>query len=360
MRVAIAVVLAVLAPGCDRVFGLDRPLDAAPEPDAPPPDARLCFGAGTLTVCLKAAPTMRFSVEGGTTTTVDTTASQGCEEYTGSQDDLCVISATSFELDGTLIAKGSRPLVLVTPGTITIGAAAKLDLAGGFLAPGAGSPAMDCVLPSQAMMSGGGGGGSFGSAGGNGGPGNGGSGGAAAAPMVATRLRAGCNGRTGANSGATPGRGGGALALIASAIRIEGVVTASGTRGFGGAGNSNPGRGGGGGGSGGMIVLDAPMIVLGSSALVIANGGGGGEGGGDPAPGRDGADPTSATAAAVGGSGGSLGGDGGDGAFGTTAAKTGGTGAPPTGGGGGGGGVGVIVIVPPRDVTGAISPPRQL
>lgn len=114
------------------------------------------------------------------------------------------------------------------------------------------------------------------------------------------------------NSGGAGGSGGGAVALIATEIRLDAEIKATGAGGFGGSGQT----GGGGGGSGGMVVLDAPIML--GMGTVFANGGGGGQGGTGgtrPAIGAPGAESIGPESPGMGGISDTAGGRGGLGSF---------------------------------------------
>jgi hypothetical protein len=296
-------------------------------------DSGTCYGTGLVTACFAAAPTGTKTL----TNDIDTGTSSECDNDPRNAA-WCVIAGASISVPTTVRVTGTRPLVLVATGTITI--AGLLDASskragqlGAAANPGA------CNAGTAPGTGGGGAGGSRGNKGGDGGGGlNAQTGGTAGNTLTASTLVGGCRGQdgNGTNEGAG-GNGGGALYLIAeTSINVTGNVNASGAG--GGAATTNS-SGGGGGGAGGFIGLDAPTVT--AAGNIVANGGGGGEGSGGATPGNPGADVTALTAAA-GGSGGTInGGDGGDGAIDGAA-----TGEPGTtgnnGGGGGGGGLGIV------------------
>lgn len=349
-----------LLPGCDRVWGLQREIDAPLPIDAPPDlaaDAANCYGTGLVTLCLVETPAGNFDVPNGGAFLLDTDSATICKEYTG-EPGYCVLAAQTMTINSTLRGRGKKPLVLVASDSITIAATGAIDVSSDSVG-GAGSEPVTCPGGlGGAMPNGGGAGGSFGGIGGRGGAGGlGGAGGTPAQPQTITTFRGGCHGGNGANIGAS-GLGGGAVYVIAgSTIVIDGAIDASGNGGRGGAGSMTLPGGGGGGGSGGMIGLDAPSIVVAGS--VFANGGAGGEGGGQPATGEAGAKPTLALVPAEGGTAGTVpGGEGGDGAAGPTVAGTNGKPAvsTPGGGGGAGGGAGIIRVYPLRSIGVNVSP----
>lgn len=347
-----AVVDDATPPGGEPAIDPDAPPppDTPPPPDAPP-DAPLpsaaCFGT-FATICLPALPATPRQFNGGQNVIVDTDTSALCAlTAEGTTVDACVVAATSVTVDGTLVARGSRPLVvLATEGDVVVNGAGKIDGSSRRGQPtGAGANPAGCNPGAMAATAGGGGfGGSYGGAGGSGGTGGSGNGGVAAGAAQPTVLAGGCRGGDGGGALGTGGSGGGALLLIATGqISINGTIEASGAGGLGAGLSASIVAGGGGGGSGGMIVFDAPQFEFNNGAL-IAQGGGGGEGnttvlagdvGDDPNPGQPGAP-------AAGGSGGG-GGDGGSGATGGPA-DSGGSGGALSGGGGGGGGTGFIIV----------------
>jgi len=336
---------------------VDAPADATAidaVPDAPP-DALFCYGTGIVRICLAAAPTTPFETLGGTTT-IDTTSSPLCASVVSGGDNYCVIAATTITIAGTLVATGTKPLVLLATQTIT--ATSRIDVAshrGGTESIGAGADPADCAAGTAPVNLAGGAGGSFVGTGGTGGTGAAigtTTGGVAGTPITAlTALRGGCPGQAGVGSaGGAAGHGGGAVFLIAgTSILVQALINAAGEGGEGGRAATS---GGGGGGAGGMIGFDAPTITV--MNLLLASGGGGGEGSSSFTVGLNGADPSSQTAAPggdsdtnttsfVGGAGGSgsvantdgAGGGGSPGAVGNNGTNRG-------GGGAGGGGAGVI------------------
>ncbi|HUH02428.1 MAG TPA: hypothetical protein VML75_10555, partial [Kofleriaceae bacterium] len=209
------------------------------------------------------------------------------------EGDMRVIWTSRFLVGAfaTLRATGTRPLMVVSTGNISI--LGTLD-ASSFRASdafsiGAGANPSACPAsppdPGQscgAHGGSGGGGGGFGAGGGAGGEGGdghscgtdgvpGGAGGLALAANPGS-LRGGCAGADGAqnNSGTSnrgiAGPGGGALHLVAfGSLSVSGVIHAGGAGGQPGLGDR---AGGGGGGTGGMIGLEATNILLNAAAVV--------------------------------------------------------------------------------------------
>jgi hypothetical protein len=175
-------------------------------------------------------------------------------------------------------------------------------------------------------------------------------GGAAGLMCLAQRLEplVGGSGGGAGSSGETTmlpsgGGGGGALQLTAlGSLEITGIIHTGGAGGdVGSTAVTNAGAGAG-GGAGGAILLEAPVVTIGSNAILAANGGGGG-GGGSDVPGTPGEDARASLVAAAGGIAGEVGGTrGGAGGTGATSALAGADGS--SNGGGGGGGVGAIVV----------------
>ncbi len=358
----IVVALAAL-PGCREIFGIDSPRlrdgggesvdgDVA-DATGPPADAQQCFGSGSFTVCLATLPIAPATLP----TTLDTGTSVECANsqppgWTATQPAACFVIGTDVTIggNGTIAVTGSRPLVVVATGTLTI--AGTLDAASrGVTNPKTGPASAEGPCNSFAQTpegggagaAGGGAGGSFVDEGGHGGKSGVNLGGLPANPLAApTTLRPGCPGQHGSipspGDMSIPGPGGGAVYLVAgTAIAIEptGLIDVSGAAGL----TSGLGTGGSGGGSGGMLVLYAPVIGATGGAL-MANGGGGTSAGDAEDSGTDGHDPSEAAPTTP-----ALGGmylvSGGNGAAAATAA-TNGTANAGISGGGGGGGIGYI------------------
>jgi hypothetical protein len=334
----------------------DGDIDVPPgvDPDAMPDADPGCFGPAPFVVCPTVQPTQPLDIDSNITTNG---TAQSCDTGRGvvmtiAGTESCVLAGTDITFSGssTRGSSGSRPLVLIATGTITIAEGDTLDARGATIGPGPGSNPSDCGAPPSGMVSGGNGGGgaggSFGSKGGSGANGGAAAGGPAnaAASTPVNKLRGGCPGGSGAGTTVAGGNGGGAVLMIAKTkIQIDGTLTVSGAGGLG--GKSAKG-GGGGGGSGGMIVLHAPMVSIGDNARLIANGGGGGGGAGAMDDGVSGDDATMlGTAAAGGGTNGPGTTAGGAGAFKATDAVTPANAGGGGGGAGGGGGVGVIRVL---------------
>ena len=288
---------------------------------------------------------------------------------TGSSLEALVVSARDLTIpaDVEIRATGSRPLILVAVGSMTV--SGRITVAGAPGAPGAGA---DLACATGAGQPGaiqtadndldggaGGGGGGFGTAGGTG---------AYVSPVVAkpqataggadwgnitlAPLVGGCSGGTGAelDGGAVAaGGGGGGLQLVGETIIVtsSGEVTASGG---GGRGAEDEAAGGGGGGSGGAVLFHADGLTI--AGVITANGGAGGEGRRDTQAGTPGENGNTArltaTTPAEGGHG-AAGGNGGDGGVllvaGAGAEAGVGSDTETAGGGGGGGGVGRVRLL---------------
>jgi len=320
------------------------------------PVNQVCYGAtnGLVKPCFPTAPTGPVMLSG----TIDTGTSSLCSTTVTQANGFCVIAAETIQIEATVRAVGTKPLVLVATKTIDVGSTLEAASRRSGAAPyvntqtGAGSdPTGGCDGGTNPAVNGGGAGGSFIGAGGIGGAGTGGTGGAPGTKRTAVNtLRGGCRGQDAPGTGGKGGRGGGAVYLIAeTSILIDAAINASGEGGHPGITGS---VGAGGGGSGGMIVLDSPMIT--NNSAVFANGAGGGEGSGNTTPGNPGPEPIDQNAAPGGGGGTTNGGDGGRGSGGGMA--DGGNGVNDTNSGGaGGGGIGLIRVFR-GTLTGAVSP----
>lgn len=370
-RPCVGVGVAMLVAACSRppaqLVG-DASVDAASG------DASLCYGSSIVSVCLSVAPRQLVGFPIGTTF-LDTDTDSNCTQVIPqprSGPEVCVIAATTLIVSNTLIATGSRPLVLIGADTVTI--EGTLDVSSTSSPPrtGAGGSQGPCDYPDFAdadgIGGGGGAGGSLGTKGGDGGTGDqqmAGSehtvahGAPAGAPQAMPGfLRGGCRGSKGgkailAAGAADPagGNGGGAVHVIAgNKITVTGDVFASGAGGGAITGGNGERQGGGGGGSGGLIGFEAPTIEIASTSHLVANGGGGAGGGGPDTGGGVGGDGTTTDWDTP-----APGGHPGFGAFLTCATPSGAPGAAgegdgtagspgDCGGGGGGGGLGVLWI----------------
>lgn len=194
-----------------------------------------------------------------------------------------VVNSLTVAAGKTVIAEGSRPLVIVSAKTITLNG--DLDVTAGAtppppgaygtngipgIGPGGGKPGMNN------MYAGGAGGGAFCSPGGRGGNDysnlSGGDGGAPYGSSSIIPLQGGSSGARArlSNCAAGGGNGGGAVQLVAAqSIAISGYISAPGVGGC-------PGYdwGGSGGGSGGAVLIEAPEVTL--NGTIAVNGGGGG------------------------------------------------------------------------------------
>lgn len=219
--------------------------------------------------------------------------------------ELCVLAYENVTFENEIRLVGTRGLVVVATGTITLDAVIRAD--GNGTEPGPGAPSGAAVSGFTSPYSGGdgenesvtgvdfdsdgggGGGGGFGE-GGDGGSGGGNfgtsvaDGGAGGTAFGATYipLRAGGAGGVG-GEGASRGFGGGGGGAIQFSARgdifVNSGINISGGRGEGGeAGNGNAGAGGG-GGAGGTLLLESAGTVRFDGAEVLAAGGGGGGGG---------------------------------------------------------------------------------
>jgi hypothetical protein len=324
------------------------------------------------------------------TTTIDTSVDASCPHIITQgegEPELCVFHGASLTIaQGAVVkATGTRPLVFVTSGAMTI--AGHLDVSStrqnGSTVEWVGAAGAETACtasprsPGNSNNGGGAGAGaSFSGKGGTGGRGGSNStGGEAPASLSFASIgyiRGGCRGQGGGDSagsanGEPPGvggPGGGALYLAASGeITIEstGRITANGGGGSGGGSLS----GGGGGGSGGMILLEAKATHR--AGLVTASGGGAGQGGvwvasgpfAGKYTGQSGEDINASGGAARGGNFPLIPGQGGNGTAGDQ--RSGANGANGannnSGGGGGGGAAGFIRILGASDGAGVIAPP---
>jgi hypothetical protein len=215
---------------------------------------------------------------------------------------------------------------------------------------------------------GGGGGGGGGEMAGTGGPGGGaipgvlGLGGPMCLPATLEPLQGGSGGGRGSPGGTATapsgGGGGGALQITAvKSLEITGTINAGGAGADGGPASAGDAGSGAGGGAGGGVLLESPIVIVGSTAIVAANGGSGGGGGGGIAglAGLPGENAAAASTPVQGGGGQENSANGGSGGAATSPPDVGGDGI--SNGGGGGGAVGAIAIRGHlRVLTGTISP----
>jgi hypothetical protein len=265
--------------------------------------------------------------------------------------------------DATLVAFGTRALVLLVDGDVLIEgrvSVAAADAPAGTVAAAASAGGVDVGVATPGIGPGGGqqggtgagceetggGGGGFGSVGGAGGNRTGtnnlyGAKGPAYGTAALEPLFGGSGGGAGVDYTntvfATGGTSGGALQLTAQGelvIAASGIIDASG--GGGGGGNQDAsctGGAGGGGGSGGGLLFEAAHIVV--AGIIGANGGGGGSGGSNSAAGGSGGGGSALVVPASGAT--MTGTDGGRGGNGSDAAGLATNGMGNNGGGGGGG-----------------------
>lgn len=356
-------------------------VDTVVPPDLSP--TAVCAGVpeGLLpNVCFDPEPQARTIAAGE----IDTDNMLMCDRpVTGGSDALCIIAGGQLRIEGTVRAKGSRPLVLWSASTITLPAGAVIDVAshssGGDQLLGAG--ANDARCPNE-MLDGGkvseSGGNRQVGAGGCGGP-FGGAGGSAGRGQVTTQfqifndcvappielreVRGGCRGGHGGLSDTASeldgGASGGAVYLMARGdITINGTIDARAIHASIAIANSTVFPGGGGGGSGGLIGFDIGGMLILDGAVLNAAGSGGSSGAAHvnnsiPTSGLVGNDAAlnppvlaaqtgETTGANFGGGSGARGGD-------VALGEAG-------GGGGGGGGLGHVVAYPkgPSSKTGAL------
>ena len=271
------------------------------------------------------------------------------------RNNIAVFRFTKLAVDGAVMLRGAKPIVLVALEDITV--SAPIDARGPCtpMTPGPGGGAGGMNVSGTALPGGdpgggpgglqndgrGGAGGGHGAMGGAAGKTTGTSpgGGVAFGDVVITTLRGGGGGGggVGTTSGAGGG-GGGAVQLVANG-KIE--LTGGGIN-AGGCGGLPAFFSGGGGGAGGTILLEARTVTVGTNAYLTVNGGGGGGSGGGSNQGTAGmpGQPTTARAPAGNSIQGGVSGRGG-----ASSALAGEAGVDDTAdGGAGGGGVGRIRI----------------
>jgi hypothetical protein len=291
-------------------------------------------------------------------------------QQAGSTAEVVIARADTFTVAGTLIAAGTRPLVLLAnrvevTGTIDASSNADRRGAGGGVVQSASDATGQMGSASdfaQTPPFSGGGGGGFGEQGAEGGElsCSGGSimggqgGGAAGALTVLTGGGAGGLDGSPCMYEEDSGKGGGAVqisAYLGLEVKSGAIIDVGGA---GGAGGPNGfvcapyGAGGAGGGAGGLIHLEATSLSI-ADATLYANGGGGGGTGSDSTSGGRGEDGGLTRGGGgwgdnAGGAGGRL--VGGDGNSTEASASAGNAGncstVPPSNGGGGGGSAGIL------------------
>jgi hypothetical protein len=273
------------------------------KPDAMPVALTLTCDTRYTSLCanLDTALERSFLVDGE----INTDTSMDCAKFpfVAVDSPYCLILGSNINVAAgvTLRAVGSRPLVLLASGNISVDGtidvssrratrdavpvAESIGAAGNHSMCSAFRRQVDSSVDGGA----GGAGGTFGGTGGGGGDGNydiiparaqGG-----LAPLEPdmfpeAALRGGCRAQNGGNAGPTAtnggrgGPGGGIVVLMAKlGIVVNGAIAANGGGGMGGGAQA----GGGGGGSGGLIILQGATVRR--AGKLTANGGGGGEGG---------------------------------------------------------------------------------
>lgn len=372
-------------------IGDDAPIDAridadpdAPDADPTAPDAgcggaALSFEPANVARCDIPVPLGDFTFPDDLKVEIDTTTGQvlfasiptdqiatAIVTQTRSSVEAMVVSAEDLTVPTgvDVVVTGSRPLILVAIGSMTINGRISANGSSASSGPGAnlacqsGAGDPGAIQTAGNGLAGGsaGGGGAYGNVGGTGGyvspvvaSNQPTAGGAAWGSTLLTPLRGGCSGGTGAeiDGGAVAaGGGGGGLELVGETVIVtsDAEITASGG---GGSGAQDEAAGGGGGGSGGAILFHAVGLTI--AGTVTANGGAGGEGRRDTQPGTPGGDGNSTRALATTAAAGGMGAAGGNGGAGGVLLLAGGNGeagqgsdTKTAGGGGGGGGIGRI------------------
>lgn len=340
------------------------------------------YGTGDLTV--SASTTLTIDTSNNSTTPPLPPGVGLYNDYNGTYT-ILTLHDLKVEHTGTLRGIGSRPLIIVAGGAVTIdglvniAATGKNPGPGGQFGGGRAKAGSGCGGGTQGELKvldydSGGAGASFGGKGGQGGDGP-----LAKPPCTLgcsehcviyclTPLRGGSGGGGGGDVvGGEGGAGGGALQISARdviTVGLKGVINAAGGTGGGGSGVGGSGAGG---GSGGGILLEAPTVNV--SGTVAANGGGGGGGGAAFLAGKSGDDGKALGTAASGGDGANelfganIGGKGGAGSStgdGNENAGNGKTGSGlEYGQGGGGGGSGRICIRNRSGTVGGTISPRS-
>jgi hypothetical protein len=338
------------------------------------PAASSAAGSAGLTLTTSTTIDTDALTVGGSITTSGVVFDHVAQSPSGPQ--LAVLHVSTLLVNTAVVVRvtGSRPLVVIASGAITI--VGRLDASGRNALPGAGGgfPATGDRPGAQGAHNmtycdAGGGGAGHATGGGIGGnvsgtgsvsgetcAASGGTPGGIAGDAPITVLAGGSGGGPGrggaagnvAQCVAAGGAGGGAIQLSsATSITIEGDINVGGGGGTGGVGDdttncTNRGSGGG-GGSAGSIVLQSPSITVAAGAGLVAHGGGGGGGAAVGVNGGDGGDGGAAagTAGTSGGNYGAIGGAGGaSSAPGNGGSNTGGDGN----GAGGGGAAGRIAV----------------
>jgi hypothetical protein len=354
---------------------VDAEVEAGPiDAEADRPDAGVTFVPSHIQPAYSlTAPNVTIATDSVLDTTTRTIAIGGAAPVALTNmvhsDAFAVWSVGSLTINATvqLTLRGTRPLVIVSAGTVTI--RGQIDAYGDTDAPGPGGSGAAAgpgkgengKKPGTNDASGGGGAGhaTLGGTGGSKGAVTGG----VAGPITnanGTTLIGGSGGGNGGGFGvagacsdATRGRGGlGGGALQISSIgqivvTISGGIDVGGGGGLGGCKNNGQDHytGGGGGGAGGLVVLESIAgVQLDFGAVIAAAGGGGGEGGDANKMGGDGQPGPYPSGTALGGNvnAGGAGGNGGTGA--DTTATTPSAGAAGASAGGGGGSAGRVFL----------------
>jgi hypothetical protein len=353
---------------CDQASGRCRSGSSCPSVDAAPLDAEFfgCWrGAGGITPTnfhpcrfdwpvgvgswTVTGPTFVCTDSGTIGTTCPGAITQFGELYATDDtgDMVWLIHASDLTLNGTLIVRGARPLLVVVDAAIDIGASIVINASGANdMRQAICTNADGMTAQLGGTTAGGGGGGDNDGTGGVGAvdgtrTGLGGGAGQAIATPDLSPLLAGCVGATGGpanGAGGQGGNGGAGLEIVSrTAITISGKVLAAGLAGHGGTSSGGNAPGGGGGGAGGSILFEAPSIAIATGSSICAAGAGGGQGATMTTSGINGTDGT--CVGGVGGTGGNGGAGGGGSSVGGQPGQS--PAAPlanPTLSGGGGGG----------------------